>query len=330
MRILFRLIRLVVAGAYASTAFIPVAVHAQGFPARPISILVYSPPGGPTDIMARLIAEKLTPRLGQAVVVENRPGASGFVGLQAVARAAPDGYTLGMNSLVYHVLNRELYKEKLPYDPDRDFRQIALLAHVPYILVSSPNFPATDVKSLVALSKNNPGKFNYGLPGGAGNTAHIASEYLKKIAGIDVMPIPYQGDSPSLTALMAGDIQWQFTTLLGALPHIRSGRMKLLAIATPKRLNTLPDTPTFAESGFPDFNISTWFGIQAPAGVPDDIARKLNSEIDTVLKMPDVQARLTDLGSIPAGGNLEEITAYIKTQTPRWKEIVRESGAKIE
>jgi tripartite-type tricarboxylate transporter receptor subunit TctC len=330
MTLPLRFIRLAIVGGIALSTCAPLAVHAQAYPSRPISIIVPSPPGGPSDIMSRLIAAKLTTRLGQPVVVENRPGVAGFVGVQAVARAAPDGYTLGLNSMVYQILNQEFYKGKLPYDPERDFRQIALLAHVPYILVSSPSFPASDLKSLIALSKSSPGKFNYGIPGGAGNTSHIASEYLKKIAGIDVMPIPYQGDGPSLTALMAGDIQWQFTTPVGAMPHVRSGRIKLLAIATPKRLENLPDTPTFVESGFPDFVISTWFGFQAPVGIPDDIARKLNSEINAVLKMPDIQARFADLGAIPAGGSLEEVAAFIKDQTPKWKRMVRESGAKIE
>lgn len=308
----------------------PLTVAAQQFPSKPVTIIVPSPPGGPSDIITRLIAQHLTASLGQSVVVENRPGAAGFVGMQAAARSAPDGYTLILSSLVYQVLNPVLYKEKLPYTPDRDFIPVALLAHVPYILVAAPNFPPNDVKQVVQLAKQNPDKFNYGLPGGIGNTSHIAGELFKKIAGIDLVPVPYQGDAQSLTALMGNQIELQFTTPLGVMPHANGGRMKILATATPVRLSVLPDVPTFAEQGFPDMDVSTWFSFLAPAATPRAVAQKLNTEINKVLEMPQVQKQIEKLGAIPAGGSLENIQSFMKSEAVRWAKRVEDSGAKTE
>ena len=300
------------------------------FPSKQVTVVVPSPPGGPSDVITRVVAQHLGARLGKAVIVENRPGASGFVGLQHVARSAPDGYTLVLSSLVYQVLNPALYKEKLPYNPDRDFTPVALLARVPYILVAAPDFPANDLKGLVELAKQKPGKFNYGLPGGSGNTSHITMEFYKKTAGIDVVPVPYQGDAQSLTALMGNQIEMTFTTPLGAQPHIRAGKMKLIGVATPERLPTMPQGKTFAEQGFPQLEASTWFSLLAPAGTPKSVAERLNAEINKVLAMPEVKKRIQDLGSVPAGGSLDEIQAFMRAEVPKWTRRVEQSGARIE
>ncbi|HSW19591.1 MAG TPA: tripartite tricarboxylate transporter substrate-binding protein, partial [Ramlibacter sp.] len=269
-------------------------------------------------------------RLGQPVLVENRPGAFGFVAMQHVARAKPDGYTLGLSSLVYQVLNPALHKEKLPYNPDRDFAPVALLARVPYILVAAPGFPANDVKELVAQVKRDPGKYNYGLPGGSGNTSQIVMEYFKKTAGLDVQPVPFQGDAPSLAAVMGNQVEMTFTTPLGATQLIRSGKLKLIGTATATRLPTLPQGKTFAEQGYGQIEASTWFSFLAPAATPRPIRERLNAEIEKVLAMPEVRAQIEDLGSTPAGGSLDSIDAFMRAEKARWTKRVEESGAKLE
>ncbi|CAN5689674.1 tripartite tricarboxylate transporter substrate binding protein [soil metagenome] len=312
------------------TLLCPALATAQTFPSKPITIVVPSPPGGPSDVITRLVAERMGANLGSPVVVENRPGAAGFVGIQSVARAAPDGYTLALSSLVYQVLNPALYKDKLPYNPDRDFVPVGLMARVPYILVAAPGFPANDAKQVVELAKRNPGKFNYGVPGGSGNTSHITMEHFKKVTGIDVVPVPYQGDAQGLVALMGNQIELQFTTPLGAMPHIQSGRMKIIGTATPSRLSTMPNVPTFAEQGLPEVEASTWFSLLAPAATPRAIQQRLNDEINKALAVPEVRKRIEDLGSVPAGGSLESIQAFMKSEVPRWTQRVEDSGAKID
>jgi len=292
------------------------------YPSKPITVIVPSPPGGPSDLITRLIATHLSPIIGQPVVVENRTGASGIVGMQALSRAAPDGYTLALSSLVYQVLNPALFKEKLPYDPSR-FSTISILAHVPYMMVGSNAFKAKDAKEAIELSQKNPGKYNYGIPGGTGNTAHIMSELLKKEAGIDVMPIPYQGDGLALNAIIGGEIQWQFTTALGsALQLVKSNRIKALAVATSERLKILPNTPTFAELGYPGIEGSTWFTFVVSKDVPESIQIELNNALEKVLQLPEVRERIESMGSTIGGGNLEKVRSFISEQTPIWTERV--------
>ncbi|NDZ17004.1 tripartite tricarboxylate transporter substrate binding protein [Variovorax sp. WS11] len=300
------------------------------FPSKPITVLVAAPPGGPSDVTTRIVAQRLATRLGRSVVVENRPGASGFIVMQQLARSAADGHTLALSSLVYHILNPALYKEKLPYDPERDFVPVALLARVPYILVAAPGLPANDVKEFIALAKKNPGKFNYGLPGGSGNTSHILMEMLKKAADIDIVPVPYQGDAPALMAVMSNQVEVAFTTPLGATSLIKAGKLKLLGTATAERLSTFPNTKTFAQQGLPALESSTWFSFIAPAGTPRAVLERLNAEIDQILQLPEVEKQLQDLGSVPAGGSLEATQAFMRAERPRWTRRVEDSGAKIE
>jgi tripartite-type tricarboxylate transporter receptor subunit TctC len=299
-----------------------IAQAKDNYPSKPITVIVPSPPGGPSDLITRLIATHLSPIIGQPVIVENRTGASGIVGMQALSRAAPDGYTLALSSLVYQVLNPALFKEKLPYDPSK-LSTVSILAHVPYMMVGSKAFKAKDAKEAINLSKENPGKYNYGIPGGTGNTAHIMSELLKKEAGIDVMAIPYQGDGLALNAIIGGEIQWQFTTTLGsALQLVKSNSIKALAVATPERLKILPDTPTFAELGYPGVEGSTWFTFVVSKDVPERIQAKLNGALEKTLQLPQVRERIESMGSTVGGGDLEKVRSFINAQTPIWTERV--------
>jgi len=302
--------------------------HSQPYPNRPINFVVPFPPGGPTDTTARLVAQRLQAALGQPVVVDNRPSVGGIVGMQTVARASPDGYTLILGGLTVQVLNRALYS-KLPYDPEKDFTPVALLTKVSYMLVASASFPPSSAQEVVRLAKENPGKFNYGSPGGSGNTSHIAMEMFKKAAGLQISQIPYQGDAQSLTALMAGDVQLQFAVPLTVLPHIDSGKLKAIATAAPQRSSVLPDVPTFAEQGFPMIEAQTWFSVLAPAGTPVPVVERLNQEINKILEIPDVRARLQQLGSVPGGGSLSEINAFMRSEYPKWAQRVKDSGATV-
>lgn len=299
---------------------------AQPYPGKPISFIVPFPAGGPTDTTARLIGQRLQAVLGQPVVVENRPSVGGIVGMQAVARAAPDGYTLILGGLTVQVLNRALYS-KLPYDPEKDFVPVALLSKVSYMLVAPASFPPSTAQELAQLVRENPGKFNYGSPGGSGNTSHIAAEMFKKAAGLRIVQIPYQGDAQSLTALIAGQVQLQFALPLTVLPHIASGKLKAIAAAAPQRSSVLPNVPTFAEQGFPGIEAETWFSVLAPAGTPAPVVERLNHEINKILDAPDVRARLQQLGAVPGGGSLGEIDAFMRAEYPKWAQRVKDSGA---
>lgn len=317
------------AAVLAASVLLPAAAaQAQPYPNRPINLIVPFPPGGPTDTSARLVAQHLQTALGQPVVVENRAGVAGIVGMQAAARAAPDGYTLVLGGLTTQVLNRALYA-KLSYDPEKDFTAVALLTKVPYLLVANSSFPASTAQDVARLAKENPGKFNYGNPGGSGNTSHVGMEAFKKAAGLEIAQIPYQGDAQALTALMAGDVQIQFAVPLTVLPYLSSGRLKAIAMATPQRSAVLPHVPTFAEQGFPSVEAETWFSLLAPAGTPPAIVERLNHEVNKILEMPEVRARLKELGTTPGGGSLAEITAFMQSEYPKWLQRVKDSGATV-
>ncbi|MES2188097.1 MAG: tripartite tricarboxylate transporter substrate binding protein [Pseudomonadota bacterium] len=318
--------RLVTAALLAAGALAGSAAWAQPYPHKPITFIVPFPPGGPSDIIARLVAQNLAKGVGQPVIVDNRPGAAGFVGMQLAARAAPDGYTIVLGGLPVQVLNPVLYP-KLPYDPVRDFAPVALLAKVPYMLVASPTVPATDLPGLVRLAQESPGKLNYGSPGGSGNTSFIAAEMLKKAARIDVAQIPYQGDAQSVSALMAGDVQMQFALPVSVISHIHSGRIKAIAMASSRRSPLLPEVATFAEQGLKDFDVQTWFSVLAPAKTPPEIVMQLNTEINRALSSPELRERFGQLGAFTGGGSPSEVQAFIRSEEPRWKRYIKESGA---
>src|SRR5712672_1914399 len=253
-------------------------VQAAEYPTRPIKLVVPYAAGGPTDVLGRLVGEYLGRDLKQVVVVENKAGAQGAIGAEAVARSEPDGYTLFVTAASIFVINPMLYK-KLPYDPVKDFRVLAVITDLPVLMEVHPSVPAKTVAEFVAYARQNPGKLNFGSAG-TGGTTHLAGEMFKQMAGIDMVHIAYKGAGPALTDLLAGNIQLMFDTLGTALPPVKSGLLRPLAVSSKQRISDLPDVPTIAESGYPDYSVSVWYGISAPVKVPDDIAQKISASID--------------------------------------------------
>ena len=307
---------------------LPLAATAQGaYPNKPIRMIVPYPPGGPTDVLGRIVAQKLSESLGQQVVVENRPGASGMIGSEIVAKAAPDGYTLLANASI-HVINPSLYP-KMNFDALRDFAPVSLIAQVPLILVVNPNLPVKSVQELIALGKAQPNLLNFGSSGNAA-APHLAGESFKIATGVQMQHVPYKGSAPALTDLIGGQVQLIFDSMPSAMPHVKSGKIRALAVTTARRSPTVPDLPTIAESGVPGFDISTWYGVWAPAGTPREIVNKVAAEMAKALQQPAVRERLAALGAEPVGNTPEEFAAYCQSELAKWSKIVRESGAKAD
>jgi tripartite-type tricarboxylate transporter receptor subunit TctC len=301
---------------------------AQGYPAKPIKIVVPFTPGGTTDVLARAVGQKLTANWGQPVVIDNRPGAGGNIGSEVVAKAAGDGYTLLMGTISTHGINPSLYT-KLPFDAVKDFAPVSLVARVPNVLVLHPSVPANSVKELIALAKAKPGQLNFASSGN-GTSIHLSGEMFKTMAGVQMSHIPYKGSAPALTDLLGGQVSLMFDNMPTALPHVKAGRLKALAVTTAKRSPALPELPTVAESGLPDFEATSWFGVLAPAATPKEIVNKLSGEIAKILKTPDVQAQLSGQGAEPVGSTAEEFATHIKSEMAKWAKVVKESGARID
>ncbi len=303
------------------------AQAAQIYPSKPVRFLVGPGPGSGTDIMARAIALKLTERLGQAVVVDNRPGAGGTVAIAVAAKAAPDGYTLLFvsGSLVIHPF---IYA-KLPYDPVRDLAPVTLIGIVPQVLVVNPAVPAKNMAEFVALAKEKPGQINYGS-GGVGTTGHLAGALLENMAGIRMTHVPYKGAGPAATDLIGGQIQMLFTSAVNALQHSRTGRVRVLAVTTARRSAAMPEVPTIAESALPGYELMTWYGVLSASGTPRDIVARLNREIASVVKLPEVQEKLAVDGVEAATGTPEQFAALIKTEMTRIGAIVRAAKISVE
>ena len=307
---------------------LPLMAAAQGaYPHKPIRMIVPYPPGGPTDVLGRIVAQKLSESLGQQVVVEYRPGASGMIGAELVAKAAPDGYTLLTNASI-HVINPSLYP-KMNFDALRDFAPVSLIAQVPLILVVNPGLPVKSVQELIALGKAEPNRLNFGSSGNAA-APHLAGESFKIATGIQMQHVPYKGSAPARTDLIGGQVQLIFDSMPSAMPHVKSGKIRALAVTTAKRSPTVPELPTIAESGVPGFDISTWYGVWAPAGTPKDIVNKVSAEIAKALQQPAVRERLAALGAEPVGNTPEEFAAYCQSELAKWSKIVRESGARAD
>jgi len=299
------------------------------YPARPIHFVVPYPPGGPLDIMARGIGARLAQAWGQPVIVDNRPGAGGNLGADFVARAAPDGYTLLMGAVATHAINPSLYA-RIPYDPVKDFTPVALVAVVPNILVVHPSLPVRTVKDLVALARARPGALNF-ASGSTGSTGHLAGELFKVLAGVDMTHIPYKGAAPAMQDLLAGQVQLMFDNLANALPQVKAGRLRAIAVTTLQRSPAAPDLPTVAESGLPGFDLSTWFGVMVPAGTPVEIVTRLNAEIVRALGSPELKDRLAAMGAEPPADNTpERFAAFIRSELSKYATVVRESGAKVD
>jgi tripartite-type tricarboxylate transporter receptor subunit TctC len=318
--------RAVLAAALAAAFAGPAA--AQGFPSKPIRFVVPFPPGGSLDVSARAVADKMTVLLGQPVVVENRPGAGGNVGVDVVAKSPPDGHTIVMGALSTHAVNPHLYS-KMPFDPLKDTVAITAVGEVPNILVISPTVKADTVADLVKLIKANPKGFNYGS-GGNGSGGHLAGALFADRIGVAIEHIPYQGGAPQLNALLSGETQFTFDNLANAYPQIEAGKLKALAVTTPKRSAQVPNVPTMAEAGIPGFDISTWFGIFAPAGTPPDVVKKLADAAIAALKDPATVERLSKLAVVPVGNTPAEFDAFVRAEYAKYKDIVRISGAKVD
>jgi tripartite-type tricarboxylate transporter receptor subunit TctC len=305
---------------------LPLQAFAQ-YPQRAIKMIVPFPPAGATDIVARIVAQKLTERLGQSVVVENRPGAGGTIGSDIVAKSAPDGYTILMATSSTHSVGPAL--QKLPYDAIRDFAAITHVANVPNVLVVSPKLPVANLKEFIAYAKANPGKLNF-ASSGMGTIVHLNGEFFKMLTGTDIVHVPYKGTALSIPDLASGNVSMLFDSLASALPNIKSGSAKPLALNAPKRSHLLPDVPTLAEAGLPAFDRYTWFGMFAPAGTPPDIVRKLQSETVAALKSPDLLERFDAVGAEPVGSTSEQFVERIRSDGVRWAEVIRKADVKVQ
>jgi tripartite-type tricarboxylate transporter receptor subunit TctC len=300
-------------------------LRAQG---RPIRLVVPFTPGGSTDILARALAPKLAAALGQNVIVDNKPGAGGSLGAAEVANAAADGQTLLMGHIGTLAVNVSLYP-KLSYDPVKSFTPVAWVARVPNVLVVNAASGMLSLKDLVARAKASPGQLSYSS-GGNGSAAHISFEYFKLRAGIFMAHIPYRGTAPSVTDLISGQVDATFTGTPAVLPHIRSGRLRALAVSSPQRIAALPETPTVAESGYPGFEADQWYGIVAPAGTPPAVVGRLNAEINKALALPDVAQQLAAEGAAPMPGLPQAFGELVAREIPRWREVIKAGNVKID
>ena len=304
------------------------AACAQPYPVKPVRLVVTYTAGGPADIAARALAQKLAEMWGQQVVVDNRAGAGGIIGTELVAKAAPDGYTLLHGTAAGLIINPLLVK-KLPYDTFRDFAPVSMVVIVPQLLVTHPALPATTLKELIALAKARPGALNYASVG-IGSPNHLGMELLKSMAGIDMVHVPYKGATPAMADLIAGQVQLAFNGMASVLPQIASGKMKAIAIGSARRSPAAPDVPTVAEAGLPGFEYVAWNGNFAPAGTPAALVNRLSADIRKALAAPDVVQRLASLGSEPGGNTPAEFAAYVKADHARWARVVQTVGLKAE
>lgn len=300
---------------------------AQTFPTRPVTLVVPFAAGGSTDLVGRLIAERMSAELGQSVVVENKGGAGGNLGAAQVAKAAPDGYTILMGTVATHALNPAIYK-KMPYDPVTSFAPISLLAVVPNVLVVNPNFPAKTTEELIVLLKKEPGKYSYASSGN-GTPLHLSGELFKSMAGVDMQHIPYQGAGPALVDVLSGQVPIMFDNLPSSSSHIKSGKLRALGVTTTEKASSFPDVPTIAEA-VPGYETYTWNALFAPAGTPSEVIATLNAAANKALADPKVQARLADFSAKPVGSTPEQLGEHVKKEIAKWAPIVKASGAQID
>ncbi|TMH13649.1 MAG: tripartite tricarboxylate transporter substrate binding protein [Betaproteobacteria bacterium] len=318
----------ILASALLALAAMPALAQSAPWPSKPIRYIVPFAPGGTTDILARVVGEKLATALGQQILVDNRAGQGGSLGSAELARAAPDGYTIGGGTISSHAINATLY-DKLSYDPVTSFAPITLYATQPNVLLVHPSLPAKSVKELIELLKANPEKYSFGSAG-TGTSQHISGEMFKTMAGVKMQHIPYRGSGQMLPELLGGTLPIAFDNIATALPHIKAGKLRALAVTTAKRSAVAPEVPTMAESGLAGYEISSWQAVFAPAGTPKPIIDRLYSEISKILQLPDVQKRLSDMGLDLSGMPPQELAALVKADVPRLGKIVKESGARAE
>ncbi len=318
--------RIVNSGAVLCAALWSTIAVAQSYPAKPIRIIVGYPAGGPTDMIARTVAQKLSPALGQQVIVDNRPGASGMIGAELAVKAPPDGYTLLTVPITYAVTPSVF--PKMPYDAEKDLAPVALVAAAPFILVVHPTLPVKTVKDLIALAKSRPGQINY-ASASAGGMPHLAGELFNIMAGVKLTHIPYKGAAPATIDLLAGQVSLMFNNMLSAMPHVKSGKLRAVAVTSAKRSSAVPELPTVAET-IPGFEASGWYGAFAPAATPREIIAKLNGEINRLMRQPDVAQRLAGDGVEAVTMTPAEFGTYLHSEIVKWGKVVKISGATVD
>jgi tripartite-type tricarboxylate transporter receptor subunit TctC len=304
------------------------AQAADAYPGKSIRLIVPFPPGGPADALARIVADKIGASTGQPVVVDNRPGAGGNIGMAIGAKAAPDGYTLVLAPAGNLTVNPTLYRS-VPYDVGRDFAPVTVVAAVPNILVVHPSIPARNLAEFIAYAKMHPGQLNFASPG-AGSGAHLAGELFKSVAGVHMVHVPFNGIGPAVTAVLGGQVQLMFAGAPAVLQHVHAGKLHALGVASLKRMASAPEIPTLSESGLAGFDVTSWYSIVAPAGTPPEIIARLYAEISKALREPDVRDKLAGQGAEPIVNTPVEFAAMIKTETAKWSEIVRSANITIE
>ena len=314
--------------ALAATATLPLGAAAQNYPTKPITIVVPFAAGGTTDILARLVGQHLSTELGQPVVVENKAGAGGNIGAAFAAKAAADGHTLFMGTVGTHAINASLYK-KLPYDPIKDFAPLTRVAMVPNLLVAHPSQPFKTVQEMIAYAKANPGKINFGSPGN-GASPHLSGELFKSMTKVDMVHVPYKGSAPAVSDLLGGQISIMFDNLPSVIPHVRSGKLRAIAISTAKRSADLPDVPTIAEAGVPGYEATSWFGMFAPAATPKPVLDKISAALGKVLANAEVKKKIDDQGGEPANETPAQFADFIQKESLKWGKVVKESGASLD
>ncbi|MFJ4294316.1 Bug family tripartite tricarboxylate transporter substrate binding protein [Cupriavidus sp. NPDC089707] len=306
---------------------VPAMAQGDAYPNRPVRVVVPYTPGGVSDAVTRLVMQKLSERIGQPVVVENRAGANGMIGSENVARSAPDGYSL-LVVVAAHAINPSLYG-KMSYDPVKDLTGVSMIGRIPLLLVGSAQLPPTSVRELVSWGKANPDKMTF-ASSGTGSGAHLAGELFAQAVGMKMTHVPYKGISPALPDLFSGQVAVIFDSVQTMMPQVKAGKVRALAITSPSRWPAAPDVPTMAEAGFPAVTAGSWIGLLAPAKTPPAVLARLSADMDAVLQQPDMRARLIDYGIDPVGGKPEQFQAFIRTEAVRWGEVVKKSGVKLE
>ena len=322
-------ITLVMAFFIASTWVGPDSLRAAEFPSKPIKIVVPYSAGGSTDILARMVAERLNLRIGQPAVVDNKPGGSEQIAIVNVTKSAPDGYTLLLSTLSGLAVNSGLYGPRLPYDSLKDLRPVLLAATVPSVVVVHPQVPAKTMAELAAYLKGNPGKVSYASAGN-GTPSHLGMEYYKKENGFDAVHVPYKGGAPALQEMMGGQVQVMMALVPEAMPLVKSGRLRALAVTSSKRLPAYPDLPTVAEAGGKNFDMTFWYAFMVPAATPPDVIAKLNQAINGILQEKDIQAKLSEMSLDLSGGSPDKVTELIKSESAKWKKVIDDAGIKID
>ena len=314
--------------ALAAGAALPAAVRAAAYPDRPVTLVVPFPAGGSTDLVARVVAERMTRALGQQVVVENKGGAGGNLGSAQVAKADPDGYTILMGTVATHALNPALYA-RMPYDAVKDFAPVSLLVTVPNVLVVNPELPAKNVQELIALLKSKPGAYSYASSGN-GTPLHLSGELFKSMAGVDMVHVPYKGAGPALTDVLGNQVPIMFDNLPSSTGYIRDGRLRGLAVTTAERAASMPDLPTIAESGLPGYETYTWNALFAPAGTPPEVVARLNAAAVEAVGDPAVKEKLAGFGATVVGSTPDQLAAHVRAELAKWAPVVKASGARID